>query len=168
MPKCWTLPQPCLISRAKLKVNRIIKKKDSYLLILHIHGDAVVLYMFVYCKHSLPLTHFFYGVVYPGLWGTGPASWDLPSTPSSCPYFDFQYVVLSPQMAEELTFPGLMVLARPQGSGVWRGQKLENNVIEYLIGPWCAGHWEDCCRNVCAPSPPPLPCLIFVWLQVMI
>lgn len=40
---------------------------------------------------------------------------DLPSAPSSCSCFDFQYVLPSPQMAAEETFPRPTVLARPLG-----------------------------------------------------
>lgn len=46
--------------------------------------------------------------------GAQPESGDLPSAPSSCSCFDFQYVLLSPQMAKE-TFSQPTVQAGPLG-----------------------------------------------------
>lgn len=83
-----------------------------------------------------------------GQTGAGPEPGDLTSAPSSCSSFDFQYVLPSPQMAVGETFPRLIVLARPLGSQGWSEQKLENIVIEYLIGLWWGGRWEDCHNNM--------------------
>lgn len=61
-------------------------------------------------------TPYFHRAAIPGQRGASPEPGDLPSAPSSCSCFDFQYVLPSPQMAAEETFPRLMVLARPLGS----------------------------------------------------
>lgn len=81
---------------------------------------------------------------------------DLPSAPSSCSCFDFQYVLPWPQMAAEETFPQPTVLARLLGPEADREQKSENNVIEYLIGlRWPGRVWVLGLRGSSRPPPPP-------------